>query len=309
MEDFLAGQNRLTDDDAVLARGRAVVRTEGEALALLERSLDANFIAACQAICETRRQLVISGMGKSGHIARKIAATFAATGTPAIYVHPGEAAHGDLGMMSEGDVLLVISNSGNTIELRAILDYARRAAMPIIGVAARPSSLVIALADFPLLLPSTREACPMNLAPTTSTTMQLALGDALAITVMEMRGISKSRLHALHPGGAIGLELTPVGDLMHRADRLPLVSAGAGMPEVISVMTLGCFGVAGVIDAAGKLLGIITDGDLRRHFAELHTATAGAVMTLAPKVIFRRHARGRCAGVLERRADHRSVRG
>ena len=286
LDQFLTGQARLSGSDAILARGRAVIRTEGEALALLERSLDASFIAACEAIRDTRRQLVISGMGKSGHIARKIAATFAATGTPAIYVHPGEAAHGDLGMLSEGDVLLVISNSGNTVELRAILDYARRASMPIIGVAARASSLVIALADVPLLLPMTREACAMNLAPTTSTTLQLALGDALAVTVMEMRGVSKSRLRALHPGGAIGLELTPVGEIMHAADRLPLVGAAADMPEVISVMTLGCFGVAGVVDAAGKLMGIITDGDLRRHFALLQTATAGEVMTPAPKVIF-----------------------
>ncbi|MEO6091860.1 MAG: KpsF/GutQ family sugar-phosphate isomerase [Novosphingobium sp.] len=272
------------DKNGILARGREVVRIEAEALALLEKRLDGNFIEACQAIVRTKRQLVVTGMGKSGHIARKIASTFAATGTPAIYVHPGEASHGDLGILVEGDVLLVLSNSGNTAELRPILRYAQRAGIPIIGVAARRNSLVIELADIALLLPAAREACPANLAPTTSTTLQLALGDALAMTVMDLRGVSRQQLSALHPGGMIGLALTPAREIMHHRD-LPLVGTTAEMPHVISAMTSGCCGLAGVVDEAGALVGIITDGDLRRHFHVLQSATAGEVMTPAPKVI------------------------
>ena len=271
--------------DEMLARGRDVVRREADALALLGDSLDENFVAACHAIEQTGRQLVITGMGKSGHIGRKVAATFAATGTPAIFIHPGEAGHGDLGMLAPGDVLLVLSNSGNTAELRAVLHYARKCGIPIIGVASRKNSLVIELADFPLLVPNVREACAANIAPTTSTALQLALGDALAMTVMDMRGISKNRLRALHPSGSIGLALAPVREIMHSADRLPLVQDSAGMPEVISVMTSGCFGIAGVIDAEGRLVGIITDGDLRRRFGVLTTAFAHEVMTRAPKVL------------------------
>ena len=271
--------------DEMLARGREVVRREADALALLADSLDDNFVAACHAIEQTGRQLVITGMGKSGHIGRKVAATFAATGTPAIFIHPGEAGHGDLGMLAPGDVLLVLSNSGNTAELRAVLHYARKCGIPIIGVASRKNSLVIELADFPLLLPNVREACAANIAPTTSTALQLAMGDALAMTVMDMRGISKNRLRALHPSGSIGLALAPVSEIMHGTDRLPLVQEGAGMPEVISVMTRGCFGMAGVVDQGGRLVGIITDGDLRRRFGVLTTAFAHEVMTRAPKVI------------------------
>ena len=278
---LLAGSS---DKDGILARGREVIRIEAEALALLEKRLDGNFIEACEAIVRARRQLVITGMGKSGHIARKIASTFAATGTPAIYVHPGEAAHGDLGMLVDGDVLLVLSNSGNTAELRAILRYAHRAGIQIIGMAARRNSLVIELADIALLLPNTREACAVNLAPTTSTTLQLALGDALAMTVMDLRGVSRHQLSALHPGGMIGLALTPVREIMHHRN-LPLVDGEAKMPTVISIMTSCCFGLAGVVDPSGTLVGIITDGDLRRHFEVLQSATAGGVMTHAPKVI------------------------
>jgi arabinose-5-phosphate isomerase len=224
-------------------------------------------------------------MGKSGHIARKIAATFAATGTPAIFVHPGEAGHGDLGMMAAGDALLVLSNSGNTAELRSIIHYARSLKIPIIGVASQKSSMVLEFADVPLLLPRVAEACPVNVAPTTSTTMQLALGDALAITVMEMKGMTKQHLGLLHPAGSIGLALTPVGEIMHTADRLPLVNRRASMPETISRMTSGCFGLTGVVDQEGRLVGIITDGDLRRRFGQLGTAFAYEVMTTNPKTI------------------------
>jgi arabinose-5-phosphate isomerase len=272
-------------DNQVLSRGREVVLAEANALSQLALLLDVTFSEACNAISRLRRQLVVTGMGKSGHIARKVAATFAATGTPAIYIHPSEAGHGDLGMLGTGDVLLVFSNSGNTSELRAILSYARKKQIPIIGVAARQNSLLMELADIALLLPRVPEACSVNVAPTTSTTMQLALGDALAMAVMDMRGVSKNHLRALHPAGAIGLALAPVSEIMHGADRLPLVNQDAGMPETISVMTSGCFGLAGVTDAAGALVGIITDGDLRRRFGVLNTAFAREVMTPAPKVI------------------------
>lgn len=273
------------DDEGILARGRVVVELESDALRQLQGALDQSFVAACKAIKATRRQLIITGMGKSGHIARKVAATFAATGTPAIYVHPSEAGHGDLGMLAPGDVLLVLSNSGNTAELRAILNYARKSGIPVIGVASRRNSLVIELADFPLLLPSVKEACSVNIAPTTSTALQLALGDALAMTVMDMRGVSKNHLLRLHPSGSIGLALTPVGEIMTGSQRLPLVSRDAGMPETISVMTSGCFGLAGVVDQDGGLVGVITDGDLRRRFGALATAFAHEVMTQGPKVI------------------------
>lgn len=273
------------DPAQILERGRQVVRIEADALGLLDAALDDTFVQACQIINGASRQLVITGMGKSGHIGRKVAATFAATGTPAIFIHPGEAAHGDLGMLAQGDVLLVLSNSGNTSELRAILNYARKGGIPIIGMASRRSSLVGDLADVTLLLPKVREACAVNVAPTTSTTLQLALGDALAMAVMDMRGVSKNWLRAVHPAGSIGLALAPVADIMHGAERLPLVRDKACMPEVISVMTQGCFGLAGVVDAAGALVGVITDGDLRRRFSMLGSACADEVMTPAPKVL------------------------
>lgn len=268
-----------------LARGREVIRIEAEALGILRDALDERFGRACETILETERQLVVTGMGKSGHIARKIAATFAATGTPAIYLHPSEAGHGDLGMLGQGDVLLVLSNSGNTSELRAVLAYARECGIPIIGVASQANSLVMDFADVAISLPRVREACAVNVAPTTSTTMQLALGDALAMAVMDLRGVSKTQLRTWHPAGSIGLALTPVADIMHRAERLPLVERGAAMPQVISMMTSGCFGVSGVVDSDNRLVGLITDGDLRRHFDQLTTAHAQEVMTPSPKVI------------------------
>jgi arabinose-5-phosphate isomerase len=277
--------SQIQSESDLLNRGREVIEAEADALRQLALTLDNAFSDACNIIGRVRRQLVVTGMGKSGHIARKVAATFAATGTPAIYIHPSEAGHGDLGMLGLGDALLVFSNSGNTAELRTILSYANKKQIPIIGVAARQNSLLIELADIPLLLPKVREACAVDIAPTTSTTMQLALGDALAMAVMDMRGVSKNHLRALHPAGAIGLALAPVSELMHEAERLPLVQRDAGMPEAISVMTSGCFGLAGVVDHTGALVGIITDGDLRRRFGVLTTAFAHEVMTPSPKVI------------------------
>lgn len=277
--------SKTNSKELMIERGREVVLAEANALSQLAVLLNDTFFEACTAISTVRRQLVVTGMGKSGHIARKVAATFAATGTSAVYIHPSEAGHGDLGMLNTGDVLLVFSNSGNTSELRAVLGYARKKQIKIIGVASKQNSLLMELADISLLLPHVPEACTVNVAPTTSTTMQLALGDALAMAVMDQRGISKSQLRDLHPAGAIGLSLAPVSEIMHGRDRLPLVSQDAGMPEAISVMTSGCFGLAGVIDSKGALIGIITDGDLRRRFGVLTTAFAREVMTPSPKVI------------------------
>jgi len=258
---------------------------EARALELLAGSLGQPIVDTCHALLACRGRVIVTGMGKSGHIGRKWAATLAATGTPSFYVHPAEAAHGDLGMLVPGDLLIVISNSGNTSELRAFLRYAAAIGVKVIGVASRPDSLLLEAADIKVCLPATREACAANIAPTTSTTMQLALGDAIAMTLMDMRGFSRDRLKALHPGGSLGLRLTPVAEIMHRGSAMPLVSAEAPMRDVIVTMTSKGFGIAGVVDAAGRLLGAITDGDLRRHFDELAAASARDVMTPDPKTV------------------------
>ena len=276
----------ISSHRSLIDRGAEVIRVEAEALALLAESLDGAFVEACQAIMRARGRVVITCMGKSGHIGRKWAATLAATGTPAFYVHPAEAAHGDLGMLVPGDLLVVLSNSGNTSELRAILSYAKAIDLTIIGVASKPDSLVMKSADISLALPVTREACPANIAPTTSTTLQLALGDALALTLMDMRGYSVRDLKTLHPGGSLGVRLASLRDIMHSGRELPLVGRDTPMCDVIVTMTSSGFGIAGVADIAGRLCGVITDGDIRRHFDELVTATAGEVMTAGPKTLF-----------------------
>ncbi len=273
------------DDEGLLDRGREVIRIEAEALHRLEKTLDGDFIAACRIILAASRRIVVTGMGKSGHIGRKLAATLSATGTPAMFIHPAEAGHGDLGMLMAGDVLLVLSNSGNTTELRSVLDYARKMEIKIIGVASHRASLVMDFADVAICLPTIREACAANIAPTTSTTLQLALGDAIALAVMDARGISKTRLRALHPAGSIGMRLTPIAELMHVGEEIPLVVEETGMPDVISIITRCRFGLAGVVGVRGELIGVVTDGDLRRHFDKLGSARAADVMTRGPKSI------------------------
>ena len=248
--------------EEILRRGTEVIRAEANALNVLAERLDQDFVDACELIMGASGRVVITGMGKSGHIGRKWAATMAATGTPAIYVHPGEASHGDLGMLVPGDILVVISNSGNTGELRCFLRYAASINVPVIGVGAQKNSVVMQNARVKLCYPAVREACPVNVAPTTSTTLQLALGAALALTLMDMRGFSVESMKRLHPGGTLGLRLTSVRDIMH-ADRLPLVREDAPMQDVVVLMTSAGFGIAGVVDVAGRLAGVITDGDLR----------------------------------------------
>jgi arabinose-5-phosphate isomerase len=273
------------DNDAILSRGTEVVRIEKEALSLLEQSLDQSFVEACRTILAAKGRVIVTGMGKSGQIGRKAAATFSATGTPSFYVHPGEAAHGDLGMMVSGDVLLVISNSGSTAELQAILFHAKKIDVPVIGIASRQKSLVMGSAKVQLRLPAAREACRANVAPTTSTTLQLALCDALAMAVMDMRGFTRDGMKVLHPGGAIGLRLVPVKQIMHTGPSMPLATVETPMHDVISSMTVRGFGIAGIVDEDGNLLGVVTDGDLRRHFDTLSTVTAREVMTAMPKCL------------------------
>ncbi len=282
MSPGFSGVINQLDCATVLERGREVIRIEMEALGELEAALDENFAAACEMILAAQHRVVVTGMGKSGHIGRKIAATLAATGTPAIFLHPSEAAHGDLGMVVPGDVLIVLSNSGNTSELRPVLTYARRLGIRVIGMASGRLSMVMEFADIHLFLPRIREACAANVAPTSSTVLQLALGDALAMTVMDMRGVTLNGLRALHPGGSIGLRLTPVAELMHGPGQMPLVGTDTNMPDVISVITRQRFGLAGVVDTRGDLVGVISDGDLRRHFAQMQTARACDVMTSPP---------------------------
>lgn len=272
-------------EEADLRAARRVLRFATDALGTLSDQLDQAFSEAVDILLAVRGRVVVSGMGKSGHIGRKIAATLSSTGTPAQFVHPGEASHGDLGALTRADALLMLSYSGGTAELTDLITYAKRHGIPVIGMAGNPDSALIAASDVALDLPRAQEACPMGLAPTTSTTMMLALGDALAVALMERRGFSADQYRDLHPGGALGRALIRVCDIMH-ADKMPLVKAVTPMREVLLTMTSGGFGVAGVVDDQGVLTGIITDGDLRRHMErELLDRTARDVMTTSPKTV------------------------
>jgi arabinose-5-phosphate isomerase len=266
-----------------LATGRRVIRREAEALTTLAEVLDESFSKAVSLLMAAKGRVIVSGMGKSGHVARKIAATFASTGTPAHFVHPAEASHGDLGMVAEGDVLIVLSNSGETTELADLLAHAKRFAIPLIAVAGREGSTLMRQATVGLLLPQVPEACETGIVPTTSTTMTLALGDALAIALMEHRAFTPEHFRMFHPGGKLGARLLKVRDLMHTDP--PLVPATLSMGETLLEITRRGFGVVGVTDAKGDLAGIITDGDLRRHLDGLMSHRAGEVMTANPRTI------------------------
>src|SRR5262245_29227194 len=263
---------------------------ESEALAKLIAALDGPlgiaFGEAVRLIKEASGRVVVTGMGKSGHIARKIAATLASTGTPAFFVHPAEAGHGDLGMIARDDVIVMISNSGETAELRAILDYAKRFDVKIIGLTSRAESTLSSLSDVALCLPDAREACPIGMAPTTSTLLQLAMGDALALALLEDRGFNAAQFKTFHPGGLLGAALTHVKEIMHRAPRLPLVAPQTPMAEALVIMTQKSFGCLGIVDDTGKLIGILTDGDLRRHMSRgLIDQMITDVMTPSPHTI------------------------
>jgi len=263
---------------------RKVIRTEAEALSLLADGLGDPFAEAVQLILDTPGRVIVCGMGKSGHVARKIAATLASTGTPSHFVHPAEASHGDLGMLAKGDVALVLSNSGETPELADVIAHTRRFAIPLIGVASAPASTLLTQADVSIVLPSAPEACGTGVVPTTSTTMTMALGDALAMALMEYRAFTPANFRDFHPGGKLGARLSKVRDLMHTGTALPLVAPATPMPDALLEISQKSFGVAGVAQD-GSLAGIITDGDLRRHMSGLLDLTAQDVLTPNPKTV------------------------
>ena len=269
--------------DPFEAIARRVITREADALTMLSDSIGPSFAAAAALIMAAKGRVIVSGMGKSGHIARKIAATFASTGTPAQFVHPAEASHGDLGMVMRGDVLLVLSNSGETPELDHIIAHSRRFDIPLIGIAGRDGSTLLRQSDVAILLPDAPEACDQGIVPTTSTTMTLALGDALAVALMEHREFTPEHFRIFHPGGKLGARLARVESLMH-AD-MPLVRHDTPMSEALLSISAKGFGVVGVTDDDGYLVGIVTDGDLRRHMDGLLSLTAGQVMTANPRTI------------------------
>ncbi len=287
-----------------LDHARRVLTLEADAIRSLCESLDDRFSAAVNVFLGVTGRVVVSGMGKSGHIARKIAATFASTGTPAQFVHPGEASHGDMGAITRDDAVLVLSNSGETRELTDLITHSRRFSIPLVGVASVAKSTVIESADVGIVLPPVGEACPMGLAPTTSTTLMLALGDALAVALMERRGFSADDYRLLHPGGQLGLVLIRVQDLMHGGEAIPLVQRQAPMRDVVIEMTSKRFGCTGVTDEGGKLVGIITDGDLRRHMSDgILARQAGDLMTAAPLTIRAGALAAEAVGLMNNRAN------
>lgn len=273
-------------DEQILASGRNVFHAQSEALEEQARTLEAGFVEAVKMIVNCKGRVIVTGMGKSGHIARKIAATMASTGTPAHFVHPGEASHGDLGMVMPEDAVIAISNGGESAELADIIHYTRRFSIPLIGITSRPQSTLAQSSDILLLLPALGEVGALGLAPTTSTTMTLALGDALAVAALEYKGFTAEDFKNFHPGGKLGKSLMRVENLMHGGDELPLAAPQDTMDHVLVVMTEKRFGCAGIVDADGKLIGIITDGDLRRHMEDgLTRKTAESVMTRNPMTI------------------------
>lgn len=273
-------------DHADLAVARSVLGTEAAGLNALAASLDHRFSAAVDWLAGATGRIVVSGMGKSGHVARKIAATLASTGTPALFVHPAEASHGDLGMVVAGDAVLALSNSGETAELADLVAHTRRFALPLVAITARAGSALAAAADVVLLLPGAAEACPMGLAPTTSTTMQMALGDALAVALLTRRGFTAADFSRFHPGGRLGARLRRVRDLMHGGDAVPLAEPDTPMDRALLLITEKRFGCLGIIDTEGQLIGVMTDGDLRRAMGpDLLSRRAGDVMTRSPRTI------------------------
>jgi arabinose-5-phosphate isomerase len=267
-------------DSAARALGLAA-----EGIRALAAQLDQSFTAALDLIEAARGKVVVSGMGKSGHVAHKIASTLASTGTAAFFVHPAEAAHGDLGMITNEDVLLALSNSGETAELGALVEYANRFDVPLIAMTRGAESSLADAADVTLVVPPIAEACPLGLAPTTSTSMMMALGDAIAVALLERKGFSAQDFQVLHPGGALGKKLLRVSDLMHSGEAMPLVPPDMKMSEALVVMSAKSFGTLGILES-GRLTGIVTDGDLRRHMAaDLLERPVGEIMTRGPLTI------------------------
>jgi arabinose-5-phosphate isomerase len=278
------------DDVALIACGLRTLEAEAGGLtalgAAMRDGLGAAFVAAAALIKAARGRVIVTGMGKSGHVGNKVAATLSSTGTPAFFVHPAEASHGDLGMITPDDVIIALSWSGETAELKNLIDYSRRFRIGLIAVTADGASTLGNAADVTLVLPQAREACPHNLAPTTSSLMQLALGDALAIALLESRGFTAIDFRNLHPGGRLGAALTFVRDLMHSGPEMPLKPVGTRMSDALVEMSAKTFGCVGITGAAGDLVGIITDGDLRRHMRpDLLEARVEDVMTKGPHTV------------------------
>jgi len=276
---------------AILSAARTLSTEQAGIAALaaaLENGLSEPFAEAVERVAGITGRVIITGVGKSGHIGSKLAATLASTGTPAFFVHPAEANHGDLGMIAHDDAIIAMSWSGETVELNGIVAYSRRFSIPLIAITSGPKSALARAADIVLLLPRVREACPHGLAPTTSTLMQLVIGDALAIALLEARGFTADHFHTFHPGGRLGANLLKVSEIMHTGERLPLVPSGAGMREAILEISRKGFGCVGVVGPEGLLDGIITDGDLRRHVeGDLLSMTVDQVMTREPKTVVR----------------------
>lgn len=289
-----------------LAVARRVLEIEGEAIRALIPRLGEDFIRAVELLRECRGRVVLTGMGKSGFIAKKITATLASTGTPALYLHPAEGVHGDLGMVVKGDVVVAISNSGETEELLQLLPALKRLGLRLISLAGNPESTLARASDVALNVGVAMEACPLNLAPTASTTAALAMGDALAVALLECRGIREEDFALIHPGGTLGRKLLlTVGELMHRGDDLPLVSQDAPMREAIPIISGKRLGMAAVTDGDGELVGIITDGDLRRalqRWPDLLDHPVHGVMTRTPKRIAKSELAAGAVQVMEQHA-------
>jgi arabinose-5-phosphate isomerase len=275
----------MTETEQLLATARQVATDEARALDTLAEGFDDRFADAVRLILEAKGRVIVSGIGKSGHIGRKIAATLASTGTPAHFVHPAEASHGDLGMLSKGDVVLAISNSGEAPELADLLLFTRRFDIPLIGLSSRPGSTLMTQADVHLQIPAMGEACGYGIVPSISTTLTLAMGDALAIAIMKYRDFRPENFRDFHPGGKLGARRSKVRDLMHEGSALPLVQDSTPMSDALIEISQKGFGVVGVTGAEGALVGIITDGDLRPHMEGLLDHSAADVMTKAPTTI------------------------
>lgn len=271
-----------------IAIARRVLQLEADALGQLSRGLDGRFVQAVETILAAKGRVICTGIGKSGHVARKIAATMASTGTQAYFVHATEASHGDLGMIGQDDVVLALSKSGETKELADMISYAKRYSIPLLGMTAKPESTLGRAADIPLLVPDAAEACAETNAPTTSTTLMMALGDALAVALLESRGFKADHFKVFHPGGKLGAMLRTAADVMHGSGELPVVAAGAPFIDAVKTMTAKGFGVLAVTAPDGTLAGLVTDGDLRRHLTSGKTAaTIDDVMTRAPRTVER----------------------
>jgi arabinose-5-phosphate isomerase len=273
------------DRGAIIAMGRRAIAIEAEALWALAHELGADFADAVALLMTTSGRIILCGLGKSGQIARKIAATFASTGTPGIFLHAGDAVHGELGTLVAGDTLVILSNSGDTREFGVIMRRAETLAVPIVAITSSPDAPVALNATVNLLLPPNPEACPYGRSPTTSTAMMLALGDALAVTMMQLRGAKAADLLALHPGGRLGLDLVAVENFMHRGDELPLAPPETPMGDILDLISARNLGIAGVVDAHQRLLGVITDGDIRRCGVDLGSRSAEQVMTRRPRTL------------------------